>query len=136
MRTIARCQSAAQRLLRPPAWAPLALLLLLAGVSCPSCALEPLPEGFHHDIDETSFSIGSLHACALQIVPGVEFGGKPICWGNKKYHRLEAVDVRGALLPFLPLCPSRANTMCVLRACTACRTCSFSCLSASLPRVA
>ncbi len=71
-----------------------AALTLSSVSSSVVAALVALPEGFHHDIDETSFSIGSQHACALEMVSGVEFGGKPVCWGNKKFSRLAVVDVR------------------------------------------
>jgi hypothetical protein len=50
-------------------------------------------EGFHHDIDETIISVSSKHACALTSVPGVSFGGKPVCWGNAKFGRLNQLDV-------------------------------------------
>jgi len=37
-------------------------------------------------------SVSSFHACALTPVPGVEFGGRAVCWGNKKFNRLNAPE--------------------------------------------
>jgi hypothetical protein len=66
-------------------------LLAVAVVACGAVVLE---EGFHHDIDETVITVSAYHACALTPVPGVEFGGKAVCWGNKKFNRLATPDVR------------------------------------------
>jgi hypothetical protein len=73
-------------------------MLWLAGVvavAVATPALVTLPEGFHHDIDDTLFSVSSHHACALLPRGDGSIGGKPTCWGNKQFGRLDAIDVRG-----------------------------------------
>ena len=59
------------------------VLVVVGGV----LGLEELEEGFHYDVDSTTVTAGSAHACALEAVDGVEFGGKPVCWGDKRFHR-------------------------------------------------
>jgi hypothetical protein len=73
---------------------PVALAML--ALASTALAAVKLEEGFHHDIDETVVTVSAYHACALTPVAGVEFGGRPVCWGNKKFNRLNAVDVRRA----------------------------------------
>lgn len=69
----------------------LLLLGLVAHVPL-TCSLQPLEEGFHYDVDETTVTVGHQHACVLEVEPGVDFGGRPRCWGNKRFKRLEVVN--------------------------------------------
>ncbi len=44
--------------------------------------VEELPSDFFLQAPGTSVSAYGHHACALQSLPGVEFGGRAVCWGD------------------------------------------------------
>lgn len=44
--------------------------------------VEALPSDFFLQAPGTSVSAYGHHACALQSLPGVEFGGRAVCWGE------------------------------------------------------
>lgn len=54
---------------------------------------QALPPGFHHDIDSTTITAGSSHACVIERVDEIDLGGKVKCWGNDHFGQTEAPDV-------------------------------------------
>ena len=57
-------------------------LFLALPVAAESETVESVqPEGFYLDVDEVSISTGHFHTCALELRPGVDFGGPVKCWG-------------------------------------------------------
>ena len=37
---------------------------------------------FYHDIDDTTLSVGTSHACALVAIDDSDVGGEVVCWGE------------------------------------------------------
>jgi hypothetical protein len=53
-----------------------------AAASSSSLKLVPLDEGFHHDVDDNTVTVGDKHACCLERVDDVDIGGEVVCWGD------------------------------------------------------
>ena len=49
---------------------------------------EQLPSGFFNDVDGISIAVSSNHACSIEAVIGIEFGGRMFCWGSNIYGAL------------------------------------------------
>ncbi len=58
------------------------MMMMSAGASA------ALPSNFFNDIDGISISLSNTHACSIQSVMGLEFGGTAYCWGNNYYGQL------------------------------------------------
>ena len=53
-----------------------------------------LPSDFFLDIPGISLNALILHACALEKLPGVDMGGKAVCWGEEdsNYNNINSIQ--------------------------------------------
>ena len=37
---------------------------------------------FYHDVDDTTLTVGTNHACVLSAIEDSDVGGEAVCWGG------------------------------------------------------
>jgi len=60
------------------------ILYILLVLGC--CNAQTVP----NEVDSTVIACGTSHDCAISFIPGIEFGGKAMCWGID-YHTQDIV---------------------------------------------
>jgi hypothetical protein len=78
------------------------ILLASAAAAAASSAssaslLVPLEEGFHHDVDDNTVTVGDSHACAIERMDSTDIGGEAVCWGEGASGETDSPAVSGAL---------------------------------------
>ena len=74
-------------------WIPLLLAISTGGLLC-HAQVDPEEGWVHYDIDDMTVSTGSKHVCALEMVEGLEIGGKAVCWGSNAQGQAMPPEVR------------------------------------------
>jgi hypothetical protein len=67
-----------------------------AASSASSALLVPLEEGFHHDVDDNTVTVGDSHACAIERMDSTDIGGEAVCWGEGASGETDSPAVSGA----------------------------------------
>lgn len=62
------------------------ILLLLIFV----VVMKSLPVDFYLDAEGIAIAPGFDHLCVLERLPGIDFGGRPRCWGRNDFQKTEA----------------------------------------------
>jgi hypothetical protein len=74
-----------------------ASILLASAAAASSALLVPLEEGFHHDVDDNTVTVGDSHACAIERMDSTDIGGEAVCWGEGASGETDSPAVSGAL---------------------------------------
>ena len=64
----------------------------LAGVSSDAV----LEVEFYHDIDDTTLTVGTNHACVLSSIEDSDVGGEVVCWGEVFEGQADPPNVRAS----------------------------------------